>query len=298
MPTPASRLIPPFIRLLGYKKVWVSASATLKEADDIQLRPEPFGPPRRLRRDAQISVSYDNGWPVYQVAPRGRMPAEYVVYSHGGGWIHQIQPAHWRLIAEVAVGSGSSIAVPIYPLAPLGTAGTVVPAIADLLAALVDRHGADHVTAMGDSSGGQITLSAVLLMRQRGVPPLHHTVIVSPVLDASFSNPGIDQVEPRDPWLGRPGLRAAADLWRADLPIEDLLVSPLFADPSALGPLTIFSGTRDITNPDIRSFVSKAREAGVEVCYYEAVDLVHVYPLLPIPEGRQARQAIIETLRD
>jgi len=77
-----------------------------------------------------------------------------------------------------------------------------------------------------------------------------------------------------------------------------MLVSPLFADPSALGPLSIFSGTRDITNPDIRVFVSKAREAGVEVDFHEAADLVHVFTLLPTPEGKQARQAIIETLRD
>jgi acetyl esterase/lipase len=122
-------------------------------------------------------------------------------------------------------------------------------------------------------------------------------VLISPVLDASFSNPTIGQVAPKDPWLGRPGLRAAADLWRANLPIEDMLVSPLFADLSALGPLTIFSGTRDITNPDTRAFVSKARKAGVEVEYHEAADLVHVYPLLPIPEGKRARQAIIEAVR-
>jgi len=297
MPTPTSRLTPLLLRLLGFKRVFVSASATVKEVDDLLLRPEPFGPPRRLRRDVQISVSHEAGWPVYLVAPAGRPAGERVVYSHGGGWIHQIQPAHWRLIAEVAAGGDASVTVPIYPVAPLGTAGTVVPAIADLLGALVEQHGADHVTAMGDSAGGQISLSAVLLLRQRGLPPLHRTVLISPVLDASFRNPAIDRVEPRDPWLSRPGLRVAVDLWRGDLPIEDTMVSPLFADLSALGPLMIFSGTRDITNPDSRLFVAKACAAGVEVEFREVADLVHVYPLLPTPEGRQARQTIINSLR-
>lgn len=298
MPSPAGRLLPPLVRLLGFKRMFASARATLAKADDLLVRPAPYGPPRRLGHDVRITVSHDNGWPVYQVAPRHGTPTRHAVYVHGGAWINQIHPLHWRLVAEVAADSGAGVTVPIYPLVPVGTAGAVVPAVADLLHALADRHGADHVTVMGDSAGGQIALSAALLLRRRGVPPLHRTVLISPAVDLTFANPEIDLVEPQDPWLARPGPRAAAELWRGDLPVEDMLVSPLFADLGGLGPLTVFSGTRDITSPDTRLLVTKAREAGVEVDHHEAVDLIHVYPLLPVPEGRQARRAITEVLRD
>ena len=296
MPSLISRFLPAVITLLGYKRVYVRAQTTLDGVQDRLVRPVAYGPPRRLGRDLQIDVSHAGGWPVYQVAPRHGTPGEHVVYVHGGSWINEIHPFHWRLIAEVCARSGASITVPIYPLAPVGTAGTVVPVIADLLQALADRHGAGHVTAMGDSAGGQIALSAALLLRQRGAPALGNTVLISPALDLTFANPDIDPVEPRDPWLARPGVRAAAQLWRGELPIEHMLVSPLFAEVAGLGPLTVFSGTRDITNPDTRLLVAKARAAGVDVDYHEGADLIHVYPLLPTPEGKQARQTIIRKL--
>jgi acetyl esterase/lipase len=297
MPSAISQIVPPLLRLLRFKRTFATAAATRARIAEVSLRPESFAPPRRLPGNVQIGVSHDTGWPVYVVTPRRTASGQHVVYSHGGSWVFEIKPPHWRLIAELAAGAGATVTVPIYPLAPTGTAGTVVPAIADLLATLAERHGAEHVTAMGDSAGGQISLSAALLLRDRGIPPLHRTVLIAPALDLSLSNPAIDQVEPEDPWLARPGIRAAIDLWRAELPIEDPLVSPLAADMAGLGPLTVFSGTRDITHPDIRLLVAKALDAGVEVDYHQADGMVHVYPLLPIPEGRQARAAILSAVR-
>jgi acetyl esterase/lipase len=61
--------------------------------------------------------------------------------------------------------------------------------------------------------------------------------------------------------------------------------------------LTVFSGTRDILQPDIRVLVDKARTSGVDVEYHEEPGLVHVYPLTPIPEGRKARDILIDRVR-
>jgi acetyl esterase/lipase len=140
-----------------------------------------------------------------------------------------------------------------------------------------------------------MALSAAQALRdERGVA-LPRTVLISPVLDVSLSNPSIDAVD--DPWLTRTGLLEFAKLWRADLPPADPMVSPLRADLTGLGPLTVFSGTRDILNPDARLLVQKATAAGVDVDYHEQPGLVHVYPLTPTPEGRAARAVIVEQLR-
>jgi acetyl esterase/lipase len=261
------------------------------------VRPVPYGPPRGLRSvEIEVDVRSDTGWPVYRVLPRRRTPTRAAVYVHGGAWVNQIHPLHWRLVAGLAVRSGTAVTVPIYPLAPVGTAATVVPPVADLVAALVDRYGAGHVAALGDSAGGQIVLSAAMLLRDRGLPPLHRTVLISPALDLTLANPEIDLVEPQDPWLARPGTRAAIELWRGDLSIKDPLVSPLFGELTGLGPLTVFSGTRDITSPDTRLLVGRARAAGVQVDHHEEEGLVHVHPLLPVPEGRRARQLMATLL--
>ncbi|MCZ2861235.1 alpha/beta hydrolase fold domain-containing protein [Blastococcus sp. VKM Ac-2987] len=297
MPSPAARLLPPLMRLLRFRREFERPELMLRGVQERLLRPVRYGPPRGLGPvEVVVDVHHTTGWPVYRVLPRGRTPDRAAVYVHGGAWVNQIHPLHWRLVARLAARSGTAITVPVHPLAPVGTAATVVPPVADLIGALVDRHGAGRVTVMGDSAGGQIALSAAQLLLDRGVPPLHRTVLVSPALDLTLANPEIDLVEPQDPWLARPGTRAAIELWRGTLPLTDPLVSPLFGELAGLGPLTVFSGTRDITSPDTRLLVDRARAAGVQVDHHEEEGLVHVHALLPVPEGRRARRVMAAVL--
>jgi acetyl esterase/lipase len=58
----------------------------------------------------------------------------------------------------------------------------------------------------------------------------------------------------------------------------------------------ILTSTRDITNADAHAFVHKAKQQGVDVTLSEANGMIHVYPLLPIPEAKPARTAIIEAV--
>ncbi len=64
---------------------------------------------------------------------------------------------NWLDYAAMARDTGATVIVPIYPLVPQGgTAGTVVPAMADLISSQIDQHGAENVSVYGDSAGGSI----------------------------------------------------------------------------------------------------------------------------------------------
>ncbi|WP_246852687.1 alpha/beta hydrolase fold domain-containing protein [Naasia sp. SYSU D00948] len=295
--SPHSRLLPPLITLLGFNREFSSAEATLRKVAQQQLRPEPFAPPRALDRSVDISVHRPYGWPVYTVRPKRGRTQRRVLYVHGGAWIHEISPYHWRLVACLASAAGSEFTVPIYPLAPVGTAGAVVPEIADLAAGLVAAAGPENVTLMGDSAGGTIALAAAMTLRDRGIPSPAELVLISPALDLTLTDPGIARIQPRDPWLAVPGLRAAIDLWRGDLPVEDPLVSPIFGSLAGLGRITLFTAGRDITNADAATLVRRARDESHPLDVHEEAHLVHVHPLLPIPEGARARRAIADVLR-
>ena len=64
---------------------------------------------------------------------------------------------------------------------------------------------------------------------------------------------------------------------------------PADGDPTGLGPITLFTGTRDILNVDARRFRSLASAAGMPLDFHQEREMIHVYPLLPIPEGKKAR---------
>jgi acetyl esterase/lipase len=291
----ASRAATGFIRLRGSKRTHRSESATLEQVHALQLRPESYTPPKGLDRKVAISVRQVDGWPLYDVGPRDIPVRTRVLYLHGGSWYHQISPFHWRLIAGLAATTGTTFTVPIYPLVPLGTAAAVVRVATDLAAASIAEVGAANTSIMGDSAGGTIVLAVALQLRDRGLPAHRATVLISPALDLTFTDPRIAEIEPTDPWLAVPGPRAVARLWAGELALDDPIVSPLYGDLNGLAPVTMFSGTRDITNADARALVSKAEDADISVDYYEAEAMIHVYPLLPIPEGKQAR-AVIRSL--
>jgi acetyl esterase/lipase len=295
VPSLPSRLVPGYLRLIRANRALVDAAEARRHVERLRIRPRPFGPPRLLRRDVSVSVDRGPGWPVYTLVPRRGQRRGNVVYVHGGAWVNEIAPQHWHLAAQIAARAGTTVTVPIYPLVPFGTAGQVVPAVAELILGGRARHGAASVA--GDSAGGQIALSAAVLLRDRYGVTLPRTVLISPALDLSLTNPGIDLTQPSDPWLGRDGTRVFIEHWRADLPIDDPRVSPLAADLTGLGPLTVFSSDRDITNPDTRLLVDRATAAGVGVELHEERGLVHVHPLTPTPEGRAARAVIVERLR-
>lgn len=290
----ASRALPTLLRLTGRTRPYVNAQSARDHIERRALRPLPYGPPR-LPSGVTVDVERRSGWPIYTITPRAGAPERTVVYLHGGAWVNEITSQHWQLAAQIAAEAGTRVIVPIYPLLPFATAADVLPVIVTLVLQAVAVGGG--VCLAGDSAGGQLALSAALVLRDDHEMVLPQTVLISPVVDLSLTNPLIGSVEPSDPWLAREALLVMAERWRGDLAVDDPRVSPLANDLTGLGPLTVFSGTRDILNPDARALVRKAMAAGVDVDYHERAGLLHVYPLMPIPEGRAARAVIVDGLR-
>ncbi|MFF4356746.1 alpha/beta hydrolase fold domain-containing protein [Streptomyces sp. NPDC001604] len=285
---------PLYLRAARRNRPFRSAERARALVDDLALRPSSYGPPQQLKFPVTIDVSRRDGWPVYRVHPTAGPTRGAVVYAHGGGWVYEIAAAHWQLVAQIAAKAQTTVVVPIYPLVPFGTADAVVSAVVDLVLEARERHG--EVRLAGDSAGGQIALSAAMDLRDRHNVTLPRTVLISPALDLSWSNPRIPQVQPTDPWLGEPGGRVFSELWRGELPTDDPRVSPLAGDLAGLGPLTVFSGTHDVLNPDAHLLRDRAKAAGVDMEFHEAEGLIHVYPLLPTRKGEAARAIITERL--
>ncbi|OBI68137.1 alpha/beta hydrolase fold domain-containing protein [Mycobacterium sp. E796] len=289
-----SRALPAVVQLTR-ARTYRSAQTARDHIDRRAAHPQFYGPPPGLPKDVNLHLDRHSVWPIYTLTSGASRTAQRTVfYLHGGAWVNEIASQHWKLAAQIAADARAQVIVPIYPLVPFTTAAGVVPTIAELVA---EKAAADHsVCLAGDSAGGQMALSVALMLRDERRLVLSETVLISPVLDASLTNPLIDAVD--DPWLTRVGLLEFARRWCGDLPMTDPMVSPLNAELSGLGPLTVFSGTRDILNPDARLLAEKAAAAGVKIDYHEQPGLLHVYPLTPTREGRAARALIVDRLRE
>ncbi|GIF04913.1 hypothetical protein Asi03nite_24510 [Actinoplanes siamensis] len=267
---------------LAYRRRFTSEDAGRRAL----LRPKGrSGPPRPVRQRFPVTVSRRHRCEVYEVTARPDAPA-VIVYLHGGAYTSEIVSQHWSLIAHLAAETGCDVLVPIYGLAPAHHGLQALEFVTEVVAAQ-DR----PCYLAGDSAGGGLALLAA-----QAVPGVAGLTVLAPWLDLAMDNPGIEAIEPYDPWLARPGLRPIADAWANGLDLKDPRISPLHGDLSALPPLQILVGTRDITLADCRTLRDRL-PATVPLTYHEEPGALHVYPLLPVPEARTGRRMIVTHAR-
>ncbi|HVS68575.1 MAG TPA: alpha/beta hydrolase [Mycobacteriales bacterium] len=261
-----------------------------------RAKPPSIPPSDKVARDLDVSTRNVEGVTVYGLKPTGSAPERHVVYLHGGSYTFEISPFHWRFIKDIAKSAPAGFTVPIYPLAPEQTAAKTVPAMTDLVEQTIDRYGADAVTLMGDSAGGGMALAVAQLLRDRGKQP-NRTVLISPWLDVTLSEPKAREIEPHDVMLTVDGLRHCGLLYAGDLDPNDPRVSPIFGEMKGLAPVDLYIGTYDVFYADIAPIMAAMEAGGVELTVHEGPKLPHVFPILPIPEGKPARAEIVNLVR-
>ena len=218
-------------------------------------------------------TTYD-GMPVVQITP-AHPDGDYVVAIHGGG-IFQPLIFHWIDYSMMAYQTGATIEVPIYPLVQQqgGTAGVVVPKMAGLISSEIAAHGASHVSVLGDSAGGSIALASVeyLVANNEAVPA--SMVLLSPVVDNSWSNPDIASI--KGSWLPPTStMQQIGKEWAGNLPINNYEVSPLYGSLKGLPPTYVYAGSQDVVAPDLLLLQQEAVAQGAPISFVLANGETH-----------------------
>jgi acetyl esterase/lipase len=236
------------------------------------------------------------GMPVWTLQSPGTSSGKVVVGFHGGGYIYRPAVTEWLDFAVMAHDTGATVVVPIYPLAPQGTADTVVPQMADFVSSEIDQHGSENVSAYGDSAGGGLALLAVQELVRRGEPVPSHMVLISPWLDASVSDPASQTID--DPVANYAELKGVGLLWAGDLDPADPRVSPLFGSLEGLPPIAVYSGSLELLSPQTLRLRERALAEGADITFVLRKGEVHVWATLPflLPEAHAVRPDIYQQL--
>lgn len=211
-----------------------------------------------------------------------------VIYVHGGAYVNQIQRAHWKLVCAIADATRRPVHVPLYGLAPQHCAEEAI----DFLGIVMGRaaqHGSVYLA--GDSSGAGLALAATQSIISAGATPPLGLTLISPWLDIALTNPAIDTIAERDPWLAVPGLRECGQVWAGNLSAEDSRVSPIFGELHNLPLIDLYVGDRDIFVADCRRLRDGTGTG--RMTYHEQPGAIHIYPLLPVPEAKPARHRLL-----
>jgi acetyl esterase/lipase len=271
-----SKILLAALRASGRKKPYLDADAfrAAIAADRKAAVPIP-------KVDCEVTACSIAGMNVYTFGTGDK----HAYFFHGGCYVFEITPSHYRFCAAIAK-LGYRVTIPMYPLAPETTAVTTQAALAKVIA---DAGPAD--AWLGDSAGAGLALA---LAQTHDVPNL---ILLSPWLDIELANPEIPELDARDPWLSRPGLREAGRLYAGALSADDPRVSPIRGSLESVKRVSTFIGTRDVLCADARAF---HRKAGQKSQLFEYPNMVHDFMLLRrvLPEAHQAFSDIANALKE
>jgi epsilon-lactone hydrolase len=261
------------------------------------LRPDPYTVPPGVR----ISSTNVGGVPAEWVEAGGATSdaKPVLLYLHGGGYFACSAESHRPITVEFA-REGFRVLAPDYRLAPENQFPAAVDdAVAAYRGLLGDGYSPNHIVAAGDSAGGGLTMSLLLVLRATGVQLPAGAVLFSPWTDLAASGESIRKNADRCAMFHGPDIGLSARYYLGETDARNPIASPIYADLTGLPPLLIHVGADEVLLDDSTRLAERARTVGVSVELKIWPVVPHAWQLAPhkVPEARQSLRESAAFLR-
>ena len=251
----------------------------------------PAMPTSKQLSGLSIKTKVVGGFPLHVV--KGSSQSErVVVYLHGGGYVQPIAKQHWDLIAKIARETSSTVFVPRYGLASRHNVDDAL-AFLELVRKEVAGLGLPVVVA-GDSAGGGLALTIAQQSSWQQITK--RLILIAPWVDSEWTYEDFERYESRDPWLLSQSLRYIAIVWSGRGDYKRVEVSPLRGEMRGLPPTSIYVGDYDLLYQDALALEMTLAAAGIENTLHFQPGALHVYPLIPSPEGSAAVRKMLDEI--
>lgn len=221
-----------------------------------------------------------------------------IYYLHGGAYVDQPLLPHFSFLKKLSSELACAIVMPIYPKAPNYTYESTIAMVFDGYQDLLLRNDPSDISIMGDSAGGGMALALCEYCKIKEVPQPSNVIMFSPCVDATLSIVDNEYAE-KDPMISDNIVRAKLLAYAGDEEsLTNYLVSPIYGDFTDIAPMTVFVGTYELLLPYIRQLKADADSLNITMNYYEYERMLHVFPLMPIPESREVRAIIKKIVLD
>ena len=207
------------------------------------------------------------GVPAMWITPKGAAEDRVIVAIHGGGFVTGSMYTHRKLFGHLAKAVGVRALAVNYRRTP----EHVYPAqVEDVVAAYrwLLGQGIDpsHIAFAGDSSGGGLVVTAMLLARDQGLPLPAAGMPLSPWFDYEATCASQETNADTDKLLNKGfGLVLAGMFLGESGDPHDPYVNPLYANLDGLPPMFLQVSDAETLLDDSLTFAEHARNAGIEV---------------------------------
>lgn len=228
------------------------------------------------------------GVPGILVTPVGADPSQVLIFMHGGGFALGSSASHRKLAGHFAKALGTNAFVLDFRLAPeFKFPAQIEDGVAVYQALLEAGHAPEDLTPIGDSAGGNLAISLVFELRNRGLQLPLQVITMSPWLNMENNGVTIETNDATDFLITREGLQGNIDRYilGATSPTNPM-ANPLYQDFTGFPRLYITAGDIESLFDDSVRLNQLALDAGVDVTFSVGAGMQHVYPFLA---GRHPR---------
>lgn len=222
-----------------------------------------------------------------------------ILFIHGGAFISGPTQYHWNFAKKITKQTNYKIWICNYPKSPENNIAKISQNIDSIYFAALKKFKSNQISLIGDSVGGTLITSLIqrLVVKKLQLPK--KIILLSPVMDASMTNPEIDKINSFDPILSKTGIVSAKIMCAGEYGLKNTMISPLYGSFEKFPKTILFLAENDITYPDQKLAVKKLIEANINLEIFKGKNMPHIWPILPImKEAKIALNKIIKILND
>ena len=257
----------------------------------------PAAAPRGVRVESSRDAQAPGEWAIPLGAPTDRA----VLFVHGGAFIAGSPRTHRALTTWLAARSGVRVLSLDYRLAPEFPFPAGLDDVVQAIGRLESSGFAlSRIALAGDSAGAALVLGAMQRLRAAGRTMPAAAALICPLTDMTDASGSLRTNARSEPLLSLRHRTQSFVLYAGATPLDDPLLSPLYADLRDFPPLLVESSDIEVLWDDARRLVERARAAGVSVVFVPQRGLGHDWQLFVpyVPEARQSVERIAKFLAD
>jgi len=226
-------------------------------------------------------------------------PDQLVLLIHGGAFISGPGQHHWDSLQTIIKQTNYTGWMCDYPKAPESDITEISKNIDAVYSKALENYKSEQITLIGDSVGATLITALVQRLNQKEGELPKKVVLISPVMDASMTNPRIKEIDKIDPMLSQKGILSSKKMCAKNGDLADKRISPLNGSFEGFPKTIIFVAENDIMYPDELLAIQKMQETEVDIEVIKGENMPHVWPFLPVMrEAKLALNQVVVSIKN
>jgi epsilon-lactone hydrolase len=242
------------------------------------------------------------GVPALWCIPQGCDPDRVLLHSHAGGTVITSMHTDRKALGHIAKVVGARVLVVNYRRAPEHKFPAQMDDMERAYRWLLARGiRPENIASIGHSVGGNLAVSLVITLREKGAPLPAAILSISPWYDMEAKNETLETNAETDALISRQAVEMFREAWIGGTSVawNDPGVNMLYADLTGLPPIMVYYGAHEMLAGEAVEFAERAKDAGVDVSLHSLPKGQHnfIWGAGRVPEADQAIKEIGAWLR-